>query len=1608
MADGDRILGNLPPIFAGLPRPTVLASLADAFGGELVSAENSLAAMMVAHWVQFADINADDIDDLSRIGALYGLLPRDDETVEGFRAHLLRYVRTYLEGTTTVRGILRITADALGIVIADDQLDTWWDRPAGGVLATPIADGADAAEAMLGFAAGSVRGAPARPARFAGSVDLAGRLDLRATPRLSLTVSGAAAVVTDLAAITNLAGLVTAIGAIPGIAAEASGGLLVIETLAAGAAASLTLDDIDGDAVPALLGIAPHEYTGRDPMPARITGAVDLQAVLDLSQQRYLRLTVDGATFEIDCAGTPANATALGGIVIAINTDIGATVAALVGGRLVLSSPTPGLDGSIAVRPATCDDVSAILLGDALAYARGANAAPARVSGVVDLSGGVDLSQRRMLALAIDGMAPRDIDCAGPDPARTGAGDIVTAINTAFGAPVASRKGSTLTLSSIVVGAAGRVRLLTAASGDALCVIFGFAPRTATGTDAAPARLAGTVDLSGTTDLRARQRLRVAIDDATPVTVDFAATDLDLERANAAGIAGAINAAIGTTAASIASGRLVLSSAQSGAQGAVAVLPIESVVMRPFVSRAFPAEEASNTVLGVYAAEAVGTEAVAGQVTGAAELHDGIDLRVARFLRIAIDGGAPVAIDCASASRPRAVLLAELVQALNSALAGAGVASADTGRLVIESATTGLSSAVSVLPGGGDGTDLVFGGAPRSAAGQAAARVTFTGTRDLSKPIDLSSAGHVRIAIDGAAPVEIDCAGASSGATSAAEIVRAINAGLGGTYASTDGTVLRIASAVAGASGGIAFLAPATSDATRLVFGIAPGRTYQGQDPSAAVLAGAAAVLAGAAALPATPGVAAAPFIRLSVDGGAGVLIDLRANAATPDGIARSITDGFAAAAPAVAPVVASVVSRRIVLTAASSGPGSRLALLPVADFDAAAVLLGAATVRPGQGAVPARLVGSVDVRQPVDLSRRPVLRLAVDGGRSVDIDISGPAPDATLGEQIAALVNVALPGTASIDDDGHLVLTAATAGPESRLSVPPLRAIEVIDYPASMESVTATVSAQAGAFRIINDGASDSRVSFTVAASAGAAGFTLINRTSGLRIDVMGVVSPGDMLTLGCDGDVLTVRQLRPDGSSSLLPPGVVQASPAVETAVAPFVGARPLGANGPGARDALALIDVLAPNAVVVEAKGRQPVSVAVTQASASAASPPPVAITGAAELTGRLSAGPGAASLLDGNGAVLATLRAGAGVRFAPFDGVMVAVRGQLYSGGAAPLLVSETISCLFDVMIGVVALDAVTIDSRFPARSLAARITALPGATVLARDFSFADALTLPRGVSDWTLVAGDGARFDAARFDRDRYPGTALDEVGVFDVSRFDSTGPAHSTVFPHSHFAPFGDPGPMTVTATWDGNRAGGFRVNLPDDLPAVFGGRFNVSRFTSNADAPEVYHGVVFEPVTDTRYLGAILPIRATPSPLVYAQPVAVVPLGWEPQTVPFARPRKRFLSGGRADRSAAIYLAEAGVPGFIGIFAIKPGQWGDEIAVSVRYAGPALFDLSVTYAGARFECAREIVYAGRVLAADESALPGPAADIVTPAPAGIVRAKAAGIAAAVTRDRT
>jgi hypothetical protein len=399
------------------------------------------------------------------------------------------------------------------------------------------------------------------------------------------------------------------------------------------------------------------------------------------------------------------------------------------------------------------------------------------------------------------------------------------------------------------------------------------------------------------------------------------------------------------------------------------------------------------------------------------------------------------------------------------------------------------------------------------------------------------------------------------------------------------------------------------------------------------------------------------------------------------------------------------------------------------------------------------------------------------------------------------------------------------------------------------------------------------------------------------------------------------------------------------------------------------------------------------------------------------GRLRFSSGAYSLVDGNNALRAGVRAGAGVTLGPAVDKAVLVQGPLFPGEVtAPVMVVESVAALFDVTIEGPADDGsdvvetyagVSIGDASHPQSLVYQIFSKPSALVVAEEIEKSSPLELPRGRSDWSYLAATGSRFDSATFNHSDFAGGPCLEQGVFDVSRFSYMPPeAEAAVFA----GPVTDP-PVQVTLRWRNYGPGSFVVNLPADLPENFGGHFNQARFALPGEAPEVYSSVVMEPPNDKDYITTRINQSSSANPkstLVTATLVDHVPLGWDPLLIPFHHPRSQPLTGGTDTDPAAIYLAEAEVPGFIELKALAPGKWGNTIEVTARKASPGRFDVTIGYQAARFENARQVVFAGRILAPGEDPLPALTDEVLKPRPVGIVQGKAAGVLANVTRDRT
>lgn len=116
----------------------------------------------------------------------------------------------------------------------------------------------------------------------------------------------------------------------------------------------------------------------------------------------------------------------------------------------------------------------------------------------------------------------------------------------------------------------------------------------------------------------------------------------------------------------------------------------------------------------------------------------------------------------------------------------------------------------------------------------------YVGTVDLSSGIDLSVNYLVKIDVDNAGAVEIDCQGATPAATTIDEIVAAINAAGFGTVAFrvdsvgnpiSTGAYIMVKSSITGASSEVEFVAPSATDATNEIFGLSEAaypHTYNG------------------------------------------------------------------------------------------------------------------------------------------------------------------------------------------------------------------------------------------------------------------------------------------------------------------------------------------------------------------------------------------------------------------------------------------------------------------------------------------------------------------------------------------------------------------------------------------------------------------------------------------------------------------------------------------------------------------------------------------------------------------------------------------------------------
>lgn len=710
----DRILSYLPSTFRPAPQQSPLYALIDAFGNELLGAENSLAAIRQSHWVDRADRGAELIDDLQRLTSLYGLAPRPDESVEEFREHLKRYIRTFLEGTVTVQGILRVTAEVLGLPLADaySDMDTWWTRDSDALLIrSPRRD--NAAELLLGVRSLTVRGRAAQPAQVIGTVDLTNGVDLRDTPILSLEIdSNVITIDFNSTGLTlenlSLEALVTVINQvcqpIIGDIAAANQNFLQLTAPSIGEDSFLEVLTVDNDAAGKLLGLVPRNYRGTVGMPAQMISQRDLSQGANLSDRSSLQIRLDGGpSVTIDCRGIDPGNTRPGEIVAKINNAFGFTLARQFDRFLQLTSSSTGTTAQLTIETPTTGDATAEILGIKSRRFTGKAATVAEIIGIKDLSSTVNLMARRFLHLSVDGSSPVTIEFDSTSEANLT--DLVTKINLGRPEPIALDDGQHLILRSPSRGATSQIAVLSPSqeqlqrfitrafiANEANQAIFGFLRRSVAGIAPTVAQVVGKIDLSRGIDLRQKSYLRLSIDGRDGIEINCAGKR---PRATLSSeVVSAINRTLGTAWGeehlAIASlrqpGYLVLTAAATGQDSRIV-----------FQSPQTPgAEDAREILFGEVAEITSGERATAATIVGEVDLLRSVDLSQNSLIRLAVDDNEPVEINVAGVA-PQTTFLEEIITAINAVYPGMASAT-ESDRLQITSPTGGENSRIEILP----------------------------------------------------------------------------------------------------------------------------------------------------------------------------------------------------------------------------------------------------------------------------------------------------------------------------------------------------------------------------------------------------------------------------------------------------------------------------------------------------------------------------------------------------------------------------------------------------------------------------------------------------------------------------------------------------------------------------------------------------------------------------------------------------------------------------------------------------------------------------------------------------------------------------------------------
>jgi hypothetical protein len=761
----------------------------------------------------------------------------------------------------------------------------------------------------------------------------------------------------------------------------------------------------------------------------------------------------------------------------------------------------------------------------------------------------VDLSERSLVRIGLDGAQPVAVNCAGADPAKTTLEEVVTIFNAAFGPEFVRTDGRVLTFTSRVAGRKGELIFGAVPEGDALRDVIGFGPRVFTGKAAVPASVTGTVNLSGGVDLTGSRKIGLIVDDQplrvielpiplirqplpgeraevirrTPLSADPDDPPDVAERT----LVKAINAVVGQDIASRNETQIILTSKEIGADSRIAIVPLDREVRTRFLSRTAILDEASQAILGFVERRANGVDATRARVAGTIDLRFGIDLREDRWLRIALDGRPSVEFSCAG-RRPQATSFEDILDALDRNLPDL-VVDTNPKSLTLTSPTAGAASRIRFEPvRARDALNRLFALEPVEVRGQDAGTVAFIGTADLSKGVDLPPGAAVKIGIDAVAPIEVTLnTGTTAVKRTLSEIVSALNEAFKGAFASHDGRVMTLTSRDRGEASTLSFETPAAADATAAVFGIKAPRLYQANKERPAVVTS-------AKDLPDEIDLTNRRFLRISINGGAAKVVDCGVASADP---AKAAIDEVRSAINRAFNGLAHVDGRRLVLRTLTKGSGSRIALQAHIAGDARRAVFGdVPDDTRGTAGAPAEIVGDLSLSSPLNLFEHHHLRLSVDGARPVEIDVAGATAEQTTLGEIVEKINLVLPDVASRTPNRQLRLRGRVAGSSGTIAVVPRRFIELIEFPVAEERVETGQLGNGDKVTVLNTGVAEATARIELTSLHGTAEPSLVNHRSGKRVTLNLAMAAGDRALFEQGDEGLRVTLISPFTQPRLL----------------------------------------------------------------------------------------------------------------------------------------------------------------------------------------------------------------------------------------------------------------------------------------------------------------------------------------------------------------------------------------------------------------------------------------------------------------------------------------